>query len=142
MKITEAIAGEHAAMRPMLRHLREATAPGRRVDPAMIRASAHMLNISLKAHAGVEEPLLLKPLKDKGDKAAKHAIAEHKEITDKLNDAIRTGNQATLNYAVRLVLGHFDEEERDVFPAAEKLLGNTRLSELGAKYLVVRGVKL
>lgn len=140
MKITEAIAGEHAAMRPMLRHLRETTAPGRKVDPAMIRASANMLNISLKAHAAVEEPLLLKPLKD--NKAAKHAIGEHKEITDKLNDAIRTGNQATLNYAVRLVLGHFDEEERDVFPAAEKLLGNAKLSELGAKYLLIRGVRL
>lgn len=140
MKITEAIQGEHAAMRPMLRHLREATAPGRKVDPAMIRASANMLNVSLKAHAAVEEPLLLKPLK--GNEAAKHAIAEHKEITDKLNEAIRTGNQATLNYAVRLALGHFDEEERDVFPAAEKILGNAKLSALGAKYLLIRGVRL
>jgi hypothetical protein len=140
MKITEALLSEHAAMYPHLRFVREQTRPNCKMDKAMVRCHASAIKTTVKAHATVEEPYLLLQIKDLV--AAKHALKEHVELDRLLECAIKTGDQAALHKAVRLAIGHFKEEERDVFPAAEKLLGPTKLMQLGVEWALARGIKL
>lgn len=140
MKITDAIRGEHAAMRPFLRQVREDTKPGANMPAAKVQVSAQALKTMIHAHATVEEPYLLKPLKNY--EPARHALDEHEELEDLLDVAVKTGSQKSLHKAVKLALGHFDEEERDVFPLAEKALGLNKLAQLGAEWARARGIRM
>lgn len=140
MRITDALRGEHAAMRPMVRLVREQTRPGAKVDQSFVKSTARGIKTTIHAHATVEEPFLLAPLKS--FPAAKHALEEHKEIDALLDKAIKTGDQATLHKATRLIIGHFAEEERDVFPLAEKKLCAAKLAQLGTDWALARGIKL
>lgn len=168
MRITDAIRGEHASMRPLLRQFREETDASAKADPVLVKAKASALKTIIKAHATIEEPYLFRPMLDhprvkqavqaakaakatdapgqaierKIDKVVRHALKEHKEIDTLLDKAIETGDQRALNKATRLALGHFAEEERDVFPLAEKILGANRLAQLGAEWAAARGIRL
>lgn len=154
MRITDALRGEHASMRPLLRQFREETEAGVKTDPVLVKAKASALRTIVKAHATIEEPYLFEPMmaavkavKDEATakkiaKDVKHALKEHKEIHDLLDKAVETGDQRALNKAARLALGHFAEEERDVFPQAEALLGPNRIAELGAEWAAERGIRL
>ena len=159
MRITDAIRGEHASMRPLLRQFREETDASVKANPVLVKAAASALRTIIRAHATIEESFIFEPmlahpgvkqaLKDgvgdghlKVAKVVKHALKEHKELDALLDKAVETGDQRALNKATRLALGHFAEEERDVFPMAEKLLGPNRLSDLGAEWATARGIRL
>jgi hemerythrin-like domain-containing protein len=137
MRITDAIRGEHAAMRPLLRQLRELTEPGSTMRPEFVKEHAKTLWTIIRAHTTVEEPLFLLL---RGHGSAKHALDEHKQIELLLKLAMRTGDQRVFNKGIRLTLGHFDEEERDVFPLAERVLGQAKLAQLGVEWLQARGL--
>jgi len=140
MRITDALRGEHAAMRPLIRSIREQTRPGTKVGKDLVTCYANGIKTTIIAHTTVEEPFLFFQLKN--EPAVKHALMEHKQIDDLLTKAIETGDQATLHKATRLIIGHFAEEEQDVFPLAEKKLCAVKLSQLGAGWAEARGIKL
>lgn len=140
MRITDAIRGEHAAMRPLLRHIRESTKPGVAMDAAIVTANATALKQIIRAHSSIEDALLFE--KWKKFPVVRHALREHKEIEELLDQAIADGDQKVLNHAVRLALGHFAEEERDVFPLLEKELPKAQLAQLGMEWAQLRGIKL
>jgi hypothetical protein len=143
MRITDALRGEHAAMRPLLRQLREKTAPGEKMPPPVVKTNADALWTIIRAHTTVEEPLLeLLANSDRRGVAepAQHALDEHEEIQVLLKLSIQGGDQRVLNRAVRLLLGHFFEEERDVFPVAEKVLKPAKQASLGLDWLRARGL--
>lgn len=156
MRITDAIRGEHASMRPLLRQFREETDASVKVDPVLVKAKASALRTIIKAHATIEEPYLFQPmldrlklpngvtkdLKAKIEKVVKHAFKEHKELDALLDQAVETGDKRALNKATRLAMGHFAEEERDVFPLAEQALGTNMLAQLGAEWAAARGIRL
>ena len=58
------------------------------------------------------------------------------------DQAIAEGDQKVLNHAIRLTLGHFAEEEKDVFPLLEKELTKNQLAQLGMDWAQLRGIKL
>lgn len=140
MKITDAIRGEHAAMRPLLRHVRESTKPGATMEPPIVKANATALKQIIRAHASMEDALLFERWKK--FPVVRHALNEHKEIEGLLDQAIADGDQKVLNHAVRLALGHFAEEEKDVFPLLEKELSKNQLAQLGMEWAQLRGIKL
>ena len=140
MRITDAIRGEHAAMRPLLRHFREATKPGAVMVPEFVKANATTLKKIIQAHASIEDALLFERWKK--FPVVRHALREHREIEELLDQAITEGDQKVLNHAIRLALGHFAEEERDVFPLLEKELSKYQLAQLGLDWAQLRGIKL
>lgn len=140
MRITDAIRGEHAAMRPLLRHIREMTKPGVTMDAPIVKANATALKQIIRAHATIEDALLFEKLKK--FPVVRHALREHTEIEELLDQAAADGDQKVLNHAVRLALGHFAEEERDVFPLLEKELPKNKLAQLGVEWAQLRGIKL
>lgn len=140
MRITDAIRGEHAAMRPLIRHFRESTKPGVTMEPALVKSNATAMKTIIRAHASVEDALLFE--KWKKFPVVRHALNEHKEIEGLLDQAIKEGDQKVLNHAMRLTLGHFAEEERDVFPLLEKELTKNQLAQLGMEWAQLRQIKL
>lgn len=139
-RITDALRGEHAAMRPLLRGIRESSKSGMKMDPESVRCYAKALKTIIHAHATVEEPFLLKPLQN--FEPARHALEEHKEITLLTELAIKSGSQKVLHKLVCLALGHFAEEEEDLFPLAEKKLTQAQLVKLGSEWAQARAVRL
>jgi len=125
-------------MRPSLRQLREKTASGEKMPKPLVKAHAEVLWTSIRAHTTVEEPLLLLL---KSQKSAQHALDEHEEIELLLKLAVQGGDQRVLHRAVRLILGHFFEEEQDVFPLAEKVLSPKKQADLAIEWLKSRGIR-
>ena len=89
------------------------------------------LTIELKAHAAAEEQALWAAILRNPDTTefARHAIAEHKEIDDYLNDlaARDMSKSAWLRRFAKLrdeYLHHIREEEQEQFVAAEKSLSS------------------
>ena len=127
-------------MRPLLRHFREATKPGAVMGQDMVRSNATAIKKIIQAHASIEDALLFERWKK--FPVVRHALREHREIEELLDQAIAEGDQKVLNHAIRLTLGHFAEEEKDVFPLLEKELTKNQLAQLGMDWAQLRGIKL
>jgi hypothetical protein len=104
-----------------------------------VKCHARAVKTVIHAHATVEEPFLLKPLRNYVE--ARHALDEHEELDQLIDMAVMAGSQKSLHRAVKLALGHFDEEEEDVFPLAEKVLGANKLCQLGLEWARARGIR-
>lgn len=77
---------------------------------------ARVLAGAIEAHAAGEEPVLYEHLNDpRCAEGAHHALAEHVEIRALFAKATSGDRKALVNVC-RLLRGHFEEEERDVFP--------------------------
>lgn len=96
------------------------------------------LRQELQAHAAAEEEslyatMLANPeLRDE----ARHSVAEHKEIDDKLGELVEadTGSNewtAALGELRHRYLHHIDEEEEEMFPAADEKLSDATTERLG-----------
>jgi hemerythrin-like domain-containing protein len=140
MRVTDALRGEHAAMQPQLRYVREMTKPGRSMEPTVVKALSAALKQTIYAHSSLEDSLLYQRWKK--IPVVRHALREHSEIHELLDQAAAEGDPAVLNHAVRLTLGHFAEEERDAFPVLEKQLSADELAALGLEWMRLRGFKV
>ena len=99
------------------------------------------LKVELMAHAAAEERLLYVPLlmEDGGIDASRHALHEHHEIDELLDDlSVRNKKQAgwiatakKLSFKVR---HHLKEEESKFFQVAGRLLSETKKKQLARKY--------
>jgi hypothetical protein len=99
------------------------------------------LKVELMAHAAAEERYLYVPLlmEDGGLDASRHALHEHHEVDELLDDlTVRNKEQAgwiatakTLSFKVR---HHLKEEESKFFQVAGRLLSATRKEQLARKY--------
>jgi hemerythrin superfamily protein len=99
------------------------------------------LRIELQAHAAAEEEslyatMLAEPeLRDD----ARHSVSEHKEVDDTLGEmiALDMGSdewEEKFFHLRRRYEHHIDEEEQEMFPAAEKVLPEEKELELAAVY--------
>jgi len=100
------------------------------------------LKVELMAHAAAEERHLYVPpllLEDGGLGASRHALHEHHEIDELLDDlSVRNKKQAgwiatakTLSFKVR---HHLKEEEAKFFQLAGRLLSGTKKKQLAREY--------
>lgn len=93
--------------------------------------------VEVTAHAASEEMSLYATMLADPDlrDEAQHSVAEHKEIEDFLTELYET-DFASSGWLTRFrtmkdrYLHHIDEEEEDMFPAAEKELSDARKKEL------------
>ncbi|WP_336365473.1 hemerythrin domain-containing protein [Marinobacter sp. C2H3] len=99
------------------------------------------LKKALEDHALAEERYFYVPLMqfDATQEKARHSVAEHHEL-DELMDAVsdtRQDSSAWLAHAKNLahkLRHHLEEEEREVFPSAGKVLGEHEKTSLGSDY--------
>ncbi len=99
------------------------------------------LSAQLEAHAAAEERYFYVPLMqhDLTQEAARHSVAEHKELDDyleQLQDYDMSGSQwiQTARVLAERLVHHLDEEEREVFPVAGKALADDEKLALAAEY--------
>jgi hemerythrin-like domain-containing protein len=134
MKITEALFAEHLVFHNLFDHI-EARAP-LMTTLAEIKAVAALTEAALKAHSDTEDALFLGPLEHCFEQIGQRDgfIEEHREMDGTLRQVqkatrLRQARQLLLQ-AVAQSRRHFDQEERIVFPMAERLLKSGTLREL------------
>ncbi|HET7925820.1 MAG TPA: hemerythrin domain-containing protein [Rhodanobacteraceae bacterium] len=131
---------DHAEVRELLGELAETTSRGVKKRAELLEEIA----AKLKAHTTIEEEIFYPAFKDAGEKSDDdkmyfEALEEHRAAGDLvLPDLLKT-NPASEQFSGRakvlkeLVEHHADEEEKDMFPRAKKLLSKDELAELGAR---------
>lgn len=134
--IFDAIRESHDLQRDLCRKLTAS-----RGDMAARQLLFLQLKVELKAHAAAEERYLYVPLllEDGGLDASRHALHEHHEVDELLEDlTVRNKKQAgwiatakKLSFKVR---HHLKEEESKFFQVAGRLLSDTQKAQLGRKY--------
>lgn len=99
------------------------------------------LRMELQAHAAAEEESLYATMLARPDLRddARHSVAEHKEIDDRLGELLETdmGSGAWLTKFKELrhrYFHHIDEEEDEMFPAAEEGLSRETEECLADKF--------
>jgi hypothetical protein len=134
--IFDAIRESHDLQRDLCRKLTAS-----RGDMAARQVLFLQLKVELMAHAAAEERHLYVPLlmEDGGLDASRHALHEHHEVDELLDDlSVRNKKQAgwmatakTLSFKVR---HHLKEEESKFFQVAGRLLSETTKKQLAGKY--------
>ena len=106
-------------------------------DSAERRDLFEAFRIDVTAHAASEEMSLYATMLANPDlrDEAQHSVAEHKEIEDYLTelfemDFASSGWLTRFRTMKHRYLHHIDEEEEEMFPAAEKELSDERKKEL------------
>ena len=106
-------------------------------DSAERRDLFEAFRIDVTAHAASEEMSLYATMLANPDlrDEAQHSVAEHKEIEDYLTelfemDFASSGWLTRFRTMKHRYLHHIDEEEEEMFPAAEKELSDDRKKEL------------
>jgi hypothetical protein len=132
--IFEILKADHEEHRRMLEQLASAE-PSQR--PGLFEA----LRVEVSAHAAAEEESLYAAMLGDPDlrDEARHSVAEHKEIDDLLGELQEAApddpDWCDKFGALRhRYTHHIDEEEEEMFPAAEKHFSAEKAAELGAKF--------
>lgn len=127
---------DHDLHRAMLAKIAETSG-----DTAERRDLFEAFRIEVTAHAAAEEQslyatMLADPdLQDDG----RHSVAEHKEIDDMLGELLET-DMATGAWLTKFkemrhrYEHHIDEEEEEMFPAAQEQFSRAKSMELGATF--------
>lgn len=138
MKITEALFAEHAVFHTLFDHVEQIVPRAR--TAAEVRSLSTLVEKVLAPHSQAEDKLLMEALdpciEEFGQCRTFHE--EHDQIEEllRLVHSARSLKQARqiLLAAITIARGHFDKEERIVFPLAEKVLKARTLEELGARW--------
>ena len=136
MTIFEAIRDDHEKQRTLIDLVlkTEGDSDGR-------RGLYDRLRSELEAHAAAEERYFYVPLMqvDMSQENARHSVAEHKELDDyveQLDGYDMSGSQwiQTARELAERLIHHLDEEEKEVFPVAGKVLSEEQKSSLAEEY--------
>jgi hemerythrin superfamily protein len=134
--IYEALRESHELQRKLCRQLVRTKPDDRRAHEIFSE-----LRIELAAHAAAEERFLYAPmlLDDMGLKPSRHALAEHHEIDECVEELgqARKKPQAWLELTKKLsheVHHHLKEEETKFFQLSGKILSDRQKSSLAGKY--------
>ncbi|WP_372982681.1 hemerythrin domain-containing protein [Marinobacter sediminum] len=136
MTIFEELRADHDKQREMIDQVLATSGASEERDRLFLN-----LKKQLEDHALAEERYFYVPLMtfDATQEKARHSVAEHHEL-DELIEALSDAEQdssAWLAHAKNLahkLLHHLEEEEKEVFPNAGKILGDDEKSSLGADY--------
>lgn len=140
MKVTDAILGEHGALKHYLAWVWKASDGEASLPPGWVEHQAEALTCLLKGHAEAETRLLFRFL-PQDEPWVIHVTNEHAEI-DRLLGEARRGSRECLRRACDVAWGHFKEEEAYVIPLAYRVFSSARLEELGAEWAKVRKVNV
>lgn len=136
MNIFEALRADHERQRSLAARLVETHG-----DSPERRDLFDRLKTELEAHAGAEERSFYVPLMehDLTQDKARHSVAEHKELDDyveQLESYDMSGPQwiQTAKQLAHRLEHHLDEEEREVFQMAGKVLTQREKDDLAVEY--------
>lgn len=136
MTIFEAIRNDHETQRTLMDLVTKTHGDSEGREETWPRLKAE-----IQAHAAAEERFFYVPLMehDVTQEAARHSVAEHKELDDFIEklDETDMSSSAWLSTAKNLqerLFHHLDEEETEVFPVAGRVLGEDEKDSLGSDY--------
>lgn len=135
--IYEALRASHEIQRALCKQLLEADPEGDQREEIY-----QQLKIELAAHAAAEERFLYAPMlmDDMGLSPSRHALAEHHEIDEYVEDlgkaeSIGGSWLAKAKKLTHEVLHHLEEEEKKFFQISGKILNDAQKSRLGEQYI-------
>lgn len=133
--IFEALIKDHDLHRELLAKIADSKADDER------KALFEQFRVEVTAHAAAEEESLYATMLAKPDlrEEAQHSVAEHKEIDDFLKELgdLEIGKDAwdaTFKHMMKRYLHHIDEEEEEMFPAAEDGLSGAEEKRLAGVF--------
>jgi hemerythrin-like domain-containing protein len=136
MTIFESIREDHETQRALIDLVTKTTGASDGREDLWAR-----LKRELEAHAAAEERYFYVPLMehDMTQDAARHSVSEHKELDDfveQLDGYDMTGPQwiQTAEELCERLLHHLEEEEKEIFPVAGKVLSTSEKTSLADEY--------
>jgi hemerythrin-like domain-containing protein len=131
---------DHATVRELLSQLEKSTPRAVKKRTALVQE----IEAELKAHTTIEEEIFYPAFKEAGqksddDKMYFEALEEHRAAGDLVLPDLLNTDPASDQFSGRakvlkeLVEHHADEEEKEMFPRAKKLLSKDELKELGER---------
>ncbi|WP_337847546.1 hemerythrin domain-containing protein [Sphingomonas sp.] len=133
-RIFEDLIRDHDRQRDLLDRIAQTSG-----DSPERRALFEELRLELQAHAAAEEESLYATMLANPDlrDEARHSVSEHKEVDDMLGELVEM-EMASSGWLTRFktmrdrYLHHIEEEEEEMFPAAEKDLDDATKRKLAA----------
>ncbi|MHB0971055.1 MAG: hemerythrin domain-containing protein [Thermoanaerobaculia bacterium] len=130
---------DHKKVKELLTKLEETTERGAKTREKLLRE----IETEVKVHTQIEEeifyPAYHEAAKKKEDTKLFFEAAEEHHVVDLVLPEIRDTDPASEEFGAKakvlkeLIEHHADEEEKQMFPKARKLLGTEELMELGAR---------
>lgn len=134
--IFEALREDHEKQRTLIDRLVETHGDSEGRNELFARVKRELV-----AHAAAEERYFYVPLMehDMTQDNARHSVAEHQELdefVEQLENYDMSGPQwiQTAKELRERLVHHLDEEEREVFPVAGKVLSDSQKTELAEEY--------
>ena len=140
MDAIKLLKADHAEMRDLLSELESTTSRGVKKRQQLIAE----IEAKLKAHTTIEEEIFYPAFREAGqksddDKMYFEALEEHRAAGDLVLPDLVNTDPASEKFSGRakvlkeLVEHHADEEEKEMFPRARKLLDKAELVALGGR---------
>jgi hemerythrin superfamily protein len=131
---------DHDAVEKLLEELAQSTPRGVKKRTELLEK----IRVELKAHTTIEEEIFYPAFKARGDQSDDdkmyfEALEEHRAAGDLVLPDLLATPVGTEKFSGRakvlkeLVTHHADEEEKEMFPRAKKLLDKATLASLGEK---------
>ncbi len=135
LTLTEILRVEHRTLRELMAAM-ERWLLGQ-VSPDALRERAAMLEVALDTHATREERLLFDPLRPRSE-TARHLVDNmvivHDEVRGLFEQIAKAAEpKSDLWTVLQITEEHFNVEEKEVFPLAERLMEHDELVRLGAQ---------
>lgn len=139
MNAIELLKQDHVTVKALLEQLNSTTERGVKTRTELLRK----IEIELLVHTTIEEQVFYPAFKAAGAKEesvmSAEAKEEHRTVDSLVLPDLKQTAPSSLEFAGRakvlkeLLEHHIEEEEKEMFPKAIKLLGKQKLAELGAE---------
>jgi hemerythrin-like domain-containing protein len=139
MNAIELLKADHERVKSILSQLSESTERGVKKRTDLL----NKLEMEITIHTKLEEEILYPAFKEAGGKEQDimyyEAKEEHRTVDSLVLPDLKETDPSTPEFAGRvkvvkeLLEHHIEEEESEMFPQANKLLGKAKLEELGAQ---------
>lgn len=139
MNAIELLKADHERVKAILTQLSESTERGVKKRTDLLQK----LEMEITIHTKLEEEILYPAFKEAGGKEQDvmyyEAKEEHRTVDSLVLPDLKATDSATPEFSGRvkvvkeLLEHHIEEEETEMFPQANKLLGKAKLDELGAQ---------
>jgi len=139
MNAIELLKADHERVKAILTQLSESTERGVKKRTDLLQK----LDMEITIHTKLEEEILYPAFKEAGGKEQDvmyyEAKEEHRTVDSLVLPDLKATDPGTPEFSGRvkvvkeLLEHHIEEEETEMFPQANKLLGKAKLDELGAQ---------
>lgn len=145
MNAIDLLKDDHARVKSILSELSDSTERGIKKRTELLAK----LEMEVTIHTQLEEKILYPAFKAEGGKEQDvlyfEAKEEHRTVDSLVLPDLKKTDPGTLEFSGRvkvvkeLLEHHIEEEEKEMFPQAKKLLGKAKLEELGAQMETMSG---